>query len=198
MMAVNDLSLCDDALTRWASEEAPARKSRKTGAMMYFMRIQISHLLEALKVIRALHDNERLKTLVGQCDPKTQQSFEKLLNLLPGGANCHRFTNLAGRIRQNLGFHYDESGKLISKALAGRVNLFPDSRAMITRGSTAALWHFALADEVLDRVVVREIWKISHDKDVRAEADEIATWIHDTTLTFCDFASEFSWKFCEE
>jgi hypothetical protein len=158
---------------------------------MYFVRLQVSHLNEALKIIRELRDDPSLMKLVDRCDAQTRASFTKLEQFMPGGAQHDQFAKVAGRIRQNLGFHYDESGKLIAKALKDRVAKYGASPSSITRGSTAHLWHFELADEILDRIVVREIWKISEPGDLRTEADKMAMWIHDILLAFVDFCGEF-------
>jgi hypothetical protein len=195
MMACNDLSLANDAQGAWKSEQSPTRKSRAKGAQTYFVRLQVSHLNEALKIIRELHDNVALMRLVEQCDTQTRASFAKLEQFMPGGPNHDQFAKVAGRIRHNLGFHYDETGKLISKALKDRVERYADTPSSITRGSTAHLWHFELADEILDRVVVREIWKIPEPADLRTEADKIAMWIHDILLALVDFSGEFIWKY---
>jgi hypothetical protein len=160
MMACNDLSLANDAQGAWKNEQSPTRKSRAKAAQMYFVRLQISHLNEALKIVRELRDDASLMKIVDQCDAQTRASFAKLEQFMPGGARHDQFAKVAGRIRQNLGFHYDESGKLIAKALKDRLAKYPDSLSSVTRGSSAHLWHFELADEILDRIVVREIWKI--------------------------------------
>ncbi|MFZ0479152.1 MAG: hypothetical protein WAL71_08380 [Terriglobales bacterium] len=195
MMACNDLSLANDAQGVWKSEQSPTRKSRAKGAGMYFVRLQVSHLNEALKIIRELRDDPSLMKLVDQCDAQSRASFTKLEQFMPGGAQHGQFGKVAGRIRQNLGFHYDESGKLIAKALKDRVAKHCTSPSSVTRGSTAHLWHFELADEILDRIVVREIWKIPEPADLRTEADKTAMWIHDILLAFIDFCGEFIWKY---
>lgn len=162
---------------------------------MYFIRLQVSHLNEALKIIRELHDDVSLMKIVDQCDPQTRASFATLEEFMPGGAQHDQFAKVAGRIRQNLGFHYDETGKLITKALNDRLAKYGASPSSVTRGNVAQLWHFALADEILDRIVVREIWKIPETADLRAEADKMALWIHEILLAFVDFCGEFIWKY---
>jgi hypothetical protein len=195
MMACNDLSLANDAQGGWKNEQSPTRKSRSKGAQMYFIRLQVSHLSEALKIIRELHDDASLMRIVDWCDGRTRASFAELEQFMPGGAQHEQFAKVAGRIRQNLGFHYDETGKLISKALKDRVAKYGESPSSVTRGSAADLWHFELADEILDRIVVREIWKIPEPADLRTEADKMAMWIHDILLAFVDFCGEFIWKY---
>lgn len=195
MMACNDLSLANEAQGVWKDERSPMRKSRSTGAQMYFVRLQVSHLNEALKIIRELRDDASLMRTVDLCDAQTRASFATLKQFISGGAKHAEFAKVAGRIRQNLGFHYDESGKLIVKALKDRVSKYGASRSSVTRGSTAHLWHFELADEILDRIVVREIWKIPEAADLRNEADKMALWIHEVLLAFVDFSGEFIWKY---
>ena len=54
MMACNDLSLANQALADWKKEQPNLRKSRQSGAQMYFVRLQIGHLYEGLKVIEEI------------------------------------------------------------------------------------------------------------------------------------------------
>jgi hypothetical protein len=67
----------------------------------------------------------------------------------------------------------------------------------VTRGDTAYLWYFKAADEVVDSIVVRQIWGIPSDADVRVEADRIADRVHQIFLWFMDFSGEFVWNYCE-
>src|SRR5688572_25065292 len=76
MMACNDLSLANQALTEWKKEQPPNMKSRQTGAGMYFIRAQFAHLHEGLKVIQKIRDDPILMAVVQQSDPRTQGSFE--------------------------------------------------------------------------------------------------------------------------
>jgi hypothetical protein len=48
----------------------------------------------------------------------------------------------------------------------------------------------------VDSIVVRQIWGIPRDKDLRAEIDIIADEVHQLFLCFVDFAGEFIWKYC--
>jgi hypothetical protein len=197
MMACNDLSLANDAQGAWKGEQPSMRKSRATSAQRYFVRLQISHLNEGLKVISDIRNDPSLMRIVGLCDAHTRATFAKLEQFISGGPERRKFDAAAGRIRHNLGFHYDESGKLIAKALTDRVAKYRDSRTSITRGNAPHLWHFELADEVLDRIVVRNIWNIPDSADLGAEADKMALWIHEVLLAFLDFSGEFIWKFIE-
>jgi len=91
-----------------------------------------------------------------------------------------------GRLRHNLVFHYDESSKLIMKAISDRAERTEARHSSITRGSTAYLWHFKPADDIVDSIVVRQIWGIPRDKDLRAEIDIITDEVHQLFLCFVD------------
>jgi hypothetical protein len=100
-------------------------------------------------------------------------------------------------VRNNLTFHYCEKGKLIEKAIAGRGSGTEAQISTITRGSTAHLWHFKVADDVVESIVVRQIGNIPRDADLRAEADVIMDEVQQIALSFLDFSGEFIWKYCE-
>lgn len=195
MIACNDLTVTNQALNDWKLEQRRSRLPRQGEACRYFIRAQIGHLNEALKVIAEIHEDERLTRLVSQCDRRTQEAFQKLQLYLPNGPRRARFEQLAGRIRNNLAFHYDESGKLIQKAIADRASRKQESS--ITRANTAHAWHFKIADDVVDSIVVRQIWNIPRGGDLGAESDRIADEVHEIFLLFLDFAGEFVWKYCE-
>jgi hypothetical protein len=163
---------------------------------MYFVRLQFGHLFEGLKVIDQINKDPVLLALIAQTDAQTQQSFAELKQFLPGGAKRARIERLMGRLRSNLTFHYEESGKLVAKAISDRATR-PEARtSSVTRGSTVYLWHFKPADAIVDSVVVRQIWGIPRSADVRSEADKIAGELHQIFLWFMDFPGEFIWKYC--
>jgi hypothetical protein len=198
MMVCNDLSLADEALSRWQKEKTKMMKQRRIGAMMYFARIQLSHLHEGFKIIESIRNDKTLKSILERCDSRTQESFRKLENFLPGGSEEKTFERLIGRLRHNLTFHYDESGKLTQKAIEDRASR-PEARiSSITRGTTPGLWHFKAADELIDSVVVRQIWNIPRDRNLRIEADNILGRVWQIGLDFIDFAGEFIWKYCDD
>jgi len=197
MMACNDLSVANQSLSECKKELSSGKKPRQIGAGMYFVRIQIAHLHEGLKVIEEIKKDPFLMALVNRCDSQTQQSFKELEQFLTKGSRRAEFEQLVGRVRHNLTFHYDKSGKLIEQAvsdIAGR----PDARtSSVTRGDTAYVWHFKVADDIVDSIVVRQIWAIPRAADLRIEADKVADRVHQIFLWFVDFSGEFIWKYCE-
>lgn len=198
MMACNDLSLADEALSGWKEKDSKMMKQRQVGAKMYFMRMQLSHLHEGLKVIESIKKDTALISLLRICDDQTKNSFRKLEEFLPGGSKRAEFERLVGRIRHNLAFHYDESGKLIEKAIEDRASRSEARISSTTRGNTVYLWHFKAADDLLDSIVVRQIWNIPRNADLRIEADKIADQVNQIFLWFMDFAGEFIWKYCND
>ena len=197
MMACNDITITNQALGDWKNVERQGRRSRQRGACMYFIRAQIAHLYEGMKIIEEIRNESTLSILVNRCDTQTQQSFRKLEQYLQGGPRRRRFEQLAGMVRNNLTFHYCEKGKLIEKAIAGRGSGTEAQVSTITRGSTAHLWHFKVADDVVESIVVRQIGNIPRDADLRAEADVIMDEVQQIALSFLDFSGEFIWKYCE-
>lgn len=197
MMAYNDLSLANQALTAWEKDLSKHNESRHVGARMYFVRTQLAHLYEGFKIIETVRSDSALMTLVRQCDQQTQQSFHNLEPFLIGGSKRQELQQLMGQVRHNLTFHYDESGKLIEKAIADKAGRAEVRTSSITRGSSAPLWHFQVADDVVDSIVVRQIWRIPQDADVRAETDNVAARVHQIFLWFMDFSGEFIWRYCQ-
>lgn len=198
MMACNDLSLANQALADWKLEQPSDRKESQVGARMYFVRVELGHLYEGLKVIKEIQSTPSLMNLVGQCDKQTRDSFAELETFVLGGPKHREFYKLIGQLRDNLAFHYYQCEKLVLKAIASRASR-PEARiSSITRGSVARLWRFNVADDIIDSVVVRDIWSIPPSADLREAVDQVADRIHKVHMAFVDFSGEFIWKFCEE
>lgn len=120
-----------------------------------------------------------------------------LKQYLPCGPKRARFEQLAGQIRHNLTFHYDQSRTLIERAISDRAARPEAKVSLITRGDAMHLWHFKVADDVVDSIIVRQIWKIPRDADLRAKAEAIADEVHKILLLFLDFSGESIWKYCD-
>jgi len=57
MMVINDMSLAMDAQRRWTEEARSERKHRERGAKIYFIRLQISHIYEAMQIVEEIRDS---------------------------------------------------------------------------------------------------------------------------------------------
>lgn len=165
---------------------------------MYFVRTQLSHLYEGMKVIEEIRNAPSLMAIVKQCDTRTYQSFYELGQFLPGAQNHAEFKRLVGQVRNNLTFHYYQCNKLIEEAIKDRAGGQLAKISSVTRGDSAYLWHFKVADDIVDSIVVHQIWSIPRNADLRAEADNVADRVHQIFLWFMDFSGEFIWKYCEQ
>ncbi len=196
MMACNDMSLANHSLTQWKSGSYKELSDRRTGAGMYFVRIQLAHLHEGLKVIHDISQNQNLLNVLDGCDEQTKTSFNHLLKFAHKGERRDEFEQLVGRLRHNLTFHYDESGKCIERAIGERASEPSTRNTSMTRGSHGYLWHFKLADDLVDSIVTRQIWGIDSGKSLQEESDKVADLVHNIFTSFMDFSGEFVWKYC--
>ena len=119
MICCNDLSLANQSLARWKDTEKLNidEKSRQQGAGMYFVRIQLSHLYEGLNIIKQIADEPILVALIQGLDDDTKSSFNTLCEYLDGAPERKKLTRYIELMRHKLTFHYDESPKLIDKAI---------------------------------------------------------------------------------
>jgi hypothetical protein len=197
MMACTDLSLANEALYEWKKEKPRIKKDRQNAAGMYFVRLQIAHLFEALKIIELIRNTSVLLDLVKRCDARTQESFKNLEHYLPGGSKRTEINRIITKVRNNITFHYDETGKIIKTALSDMAEKSDGQISSLTRGNTAYLWNFKIADNLVDSIMVHQIWKISNTVDLQFEADKIVDNLHQIFLLFMDFSGEFIWKYFE-
>jgi hypothetical protein len=195
MMAANDLALSNECLDLFSREQSPFRKHRQMGARIYFLNLQLGHLSEAMDVVHEIKSCEDLLDLVGRCDSRTREAFDLLQRYLPGGTERAEFERYVIQIRNNLVFHYEKAGKLIKRAIADRASRVDGRMSSITRGSNAYLWRFNAADDLMDSIVCRQIWRVPRTANDRAEVDRVAGYVFQIYLTFLDFVGEFVWEF---
>lgn len=184
MMAVNDISIANTTLEEWSNAEDPRKKVRQTGGKLYFGRMQMGHIYEALLIIKDICDKPSLRAYVDKCDSRTKESFAKLEAFLA----TNDYTILL-RIRNNASFHYD--GKLAVKYVTAIADQFPGHSTLYSLGTEQLDWYFNIADLIVDKIVVRDIFKIAATGDVRKEVDAILDRFHLMSWAFTDFAAYF-------
>jgi hypothetical protein len=185
MMACNDMALANQSLGKWKTEFETDRGARAWGASLWAIRAQISHMYEGLDIIRAILADQQLMQVVERCDQRTQESFETLKAYVESGAKLKELEAIAGRIRNTVSFHYDESGKLVTRAIQALAT--QGKTSSVTRATVGPDWHFEVADRVVDEIVCGQIWNIPKNADQSAEADKIMGKIHDIFLLLQDF-----------
>jgi hypothetical protein len=147
-------------------------------------RMQMGHVYEALLIIQTIKANPRLTAAVKRCDQRTQASFDAVAVFLKSDD-----FKILRRIRNNAAFHYD--GKLAIRHLEHIVEKFPNHPFAYSLGHETLDWYFQLGDEIIDRLVVRDIFKIPEGTDLRAELDAILLRLHKMATAFTDFAGYF-------
>lgn len=195
MMAGNDLALANECLAHYCEEQPRIKRHRQMGARIYFLNLQLGHLGEAIDELQNVEKCPELRQLLDRCDVTTRQAYADLRRFQPGGSEHAKFRQYIIEVRNNISFHYQKSGKLIARAVADRASR-PDGRlSTITRGSEAYLWRFNAADDIIDSIICRQIWKVPRSEDDRAEINKVEALAFDIFRTFLSFIGEFSWRF---
>lgn len=196
MMACNDIAVANQCLSKFKEEHPRLRKHVQMGALLYFVWLQCGHLNEAIEIIQEIRDDAYLYERVKRCSGAAQDPFIKLMNCLNGGPDHKKFLQYVGRIKHNTAFHYDR--KVIEKALGDRAGRREARYSKITLGDHIDLWRFDLADQIIDSIICRQIWKIPKDANLRKKADECADFGSDLCKALLDFSSEFIVRYVQE
>jgi len=196
MMAYNDISLANQCLAKYKEDQGRMRQHIQKGALIYFIRLQCGHLNEAMDLIQKICDTKKLYERIEHCTPYTQTCFDNLKKCLNDGSDFSKYRDCVMKIRHKTVFHYDS--KLVEQALVDRASR-PEARtSKITRGNHISLWRFNLADDIVDSIICRHIWKIPRKADLRKQADEIADFGSSLCVSFLHFCEEFIFSYIQE
>jgi hypothetical protein len=184
MMACNDFSLANKSLGTWRKPKTRKEEMRAPGALRYFLRLQVSHVCEAMNIIDEIERSATLRAAVDAADRRTQVSYDSLRRF----KKSPRWKTMK-LIRNKVAFHYDPAWV---KQAIGRLDMKnPRLRATISMGNEALDWYFEPADMVEDSIVVRQIFNIPEGAEVRVETDKILVELQGIAAAFGDFAGYF-------
>lgn len=184
MMAMNDIGITNSSMAEWQTTDDPKKKARWRGGVLYFGRVQSAHLFEALSIIDEIKRDQVLMAAVDRADEATKRSFQVVAKFLDGADY-----NMMAKMRNVLAFHYDP--KLTLRRLQKLVEKWPDHATMYSLGSETLDWHFELGDLIADEIIIRDVFKISEDADIKEAAFEILDRLHVMATAFTDFAGYF-------
>jgi hypothetical protein len=186
MMSISDLTLASQALGVWNEEERPARERQKGAARRYFVRLQVAHLYEALKIVDDI--KKGYKVAVDKCDKQTRESFSRVAAYL----DTPEYEAIAGAVRNNVVFHYGSSGKLIARALKDITTKHPDKKVWVEIGRELRHYNYEPATWVVDHIMLRQIFKVAANVvDVSEAADQVLMRVFEMQDAFSDFAVHF-------
>jgi hypothetical protein len=185
MLAMNDIGIANDALAGWMGEQAKAiRADRQRGAKMYFVRMLISHVFEALLIVGKIRLTPVLRAVVDQSAAPTREAFERCANVI-GTAKYKQMKDL----RSGLGFHYLDQP--VRDAIASQVQKAPDIQLALTVGHNPLEWYYEPGDRIVDSAVVRGVFQIPEGADVQKELDKLINDIQSVGDDFVSFAGYF-------
>jgi hypothetical protein len=169
MVAMNDIGIANDGLGSWMKDQEGIKKDRQAGAKMYFIRMLISHIFEALSVINKIDNMPELREVVHQSYPDTQREFNACVAVI-GTAHYKQMKDL----RSGFGFHYLD--RPIRDAIASQAVKAPDLNLSLSVGNDHLEWFYQPGDRIIDSAVVRGVFQIPEGADVQKEVDKL---IHD-------------------
>jgi hypothetical protein len=182
------MSLAMDAQRRWTEDPIKQRKHRERGARIYFLRLQLAHIYEAMKIIEEIRRTPSLMIAVDRSGGRTRKAFDALVAFMAGP----QYRDIMGRMRNKLTFHYDKT--IVESALASLVAKHPDASGTMSLGDEPHNWYFEPGDMVGERAAVREIFKVPEGADVVAEADKIVIELDKIKGLFGGFAGCLIWE----
>lgn len=162
---------------------------------MYFVRLQLSHLHEALEVVSQIRDHPKLLRLIDDCPTGGTDCFAQLLNFAKGGSNESQFRQYVKLVRNKVTFHYNADK--VGAALGDRARRRGDKAHYITIADDIGRVRFQVADDLVDTLVCHHIWGIAPDADAGIEADQIANFGFTILKTLVDFAGTLITRYVE-
>jgi hypothetical protein len=184
MMAVNDMVLTNVALEDWCKSDDKRKVRRRSNGRMFFARVQVAFVFEALDMIKEIRASDPMKAHVDRCDDRTKECFKKVCDFID--SNDHA---LLAEVRSSAVFHYDP--KRAVRAITEMSKKDPEDRQSYTLGDELLDWHYELADKSHERNIVHHIFKVAEDADIGKESDAIMNRIFDMSEALALFASGF-------
>lgn len=186
MMMINDISLANNSIIEWSESIDRKKMRRKWGGELYYVRILMGHLYEALKMLRVISEHASLRDAVMSCDGRTISSFKRVESFI-----YSKEMNILEDFRNKAAFHYDRS--LPVENLHETAREMPDYPFVYSMGHDGLDWHYELADAVIARMVIRDIFKEDYPKSPERQerVEKIAVRQQEIAQAFTDFAGHF-------
>jgi hypothetical protein len=186
MIMINDLSLANNAVIEWSTATEKKRLRRRGGGMLYHVRILMGHVYEALKMIKIISNDSRLRDAVMSCDWRIIDEFLKIESFTKSPE-----MNMLECFRNKAAFHYDRN--LPIQNLHRVVEKLPDELFAYSMGEDGLDWHFELGDAVMNTMIIRDIFHQDYDRSPERtkKVEEIATRQQEIARAFTDFAGHF-------
>jgi hypothetical protein len=178
MLAMNDISIANDALGSWMKDQEGIRKDRQRGAKMYFVRMLISHVFEALTVISKIRNTPELMEIVQQSSDAIRAPFARCAAVI----GTEKYKQMKA-LRSGLGFHYLDAP--VREAILSQGQKAPDLQLALSVGHDPLEWYYEPGDRIVDSAVVRGVFKVPEEADVQKEVDKL---IHDIQSVGDDLA----------
>lgn len=189
MMAVNDLGIADHGLRYWAETPPPEHQERVQGAKSYFVRLQIAHTFEALKIIGKIQRTPDFLKMVEQCDRQTREAFQRLAKFI----GTQKYKSMK-RMRDAITFHYETNA--ITNAIARQNDKFPDYQLSLSIGSRTLDWYFEPGDRMVDSIIIRDAVGLTADPIVSTEIDKVASDLQSISEDLANFSGYFVPRYC--
>jgi hypothetical protein len=196
MMACNDLTAANQALGACRDDSDEKTDYIRRGAAMYFIRLQMAHLHEALKIVKRINTHANLLSLINDCPDGTADHFAELLCFAEGGTKRCDFKKYVGSVRNKIAFHYDK--EKIKSALSDRARRRGDVAHFMTVADDIRRVRFQVADDLVNTLVCHHVWEIATDADTRIVADQKADFGFKIYKIFLDFAGVFITRYVEK
>ncbi len=108
MMACNDMFLANRFQGTYKAELPPTEKHMAQGGSMYFIRLQMAHLHEGMKLLEEIKAVPRFRSILARCSPAAQRAYRRLLPFQKKGPKSEWFDRNVAIARHNLTFHYQK------------------------------------------------------------------------------------------
>jgi hypothetical protein len=202
MLACNDIALANHCMSNFKTGQLRAIQQHiKEGAMLYFVRLQCGHLNEAMDLVGELNallqESSLSANVFNKCSEETKEDFNKLRDCLDGFTRRQDFLKKVELMRHNTVFHY-KANKLFESAVKIRSENSIGRYSSITRSYDVSCLRFNVADDIIDTVVCRFLWKLEGDDDLQKKADETSDFGSDLCKSFINFCSEFIFRYMQE
>jgi hypothetical protein len=186
MLSVNDIALAADANDQWAETADRKRAAMRNSGRGYFVRLLLSHVYEGLLIVEEMSRSPRLRSSVDECDGQTISAFQFLEDVVKSDE-----MKVFDALRNRATFHYDRKLPLLSfEEIAEKQ---PDRTWSCSAGSEPLDWRFELADAVMDRMMIREVFRLRGPRgpERTSKTEELALRLQDISHRFTEFAFYF-------